>query len=476
MLDQSPTPVGQALMGGQQQQAPPQQDPQQVGSTPLSARMAQFQGQQQQPQQQAPPQPSPQQVATAQKHQQLGKVASFLFGHQTDEAGNAVKQPPGQLFRSLLAGALLGVAAGSSAPAGGGKLGGALSGLGHGFAGVEQQNYQRQQDAQKQQREQQAANLEQDKFKEEKTMHASALEHWNMENLAHEREADLKDREQLEKENEQELNIQKWAVENGAFIAPTVPFNGKPNNGLDMMRAMTKNPDAFNPPAGMGRLVVKQYNFNGLDHDAKNGWTENGQPVDWSKHLTWTVYYSPSSSATKTDISMSAKEWTELYGVKFPKDTDPNRTFSIKGVAPLISVATQGRKQQREDDSQTFKEKHDALTATISAARSNITQLGSERRQLIGQGYSAADAEVREIDDKIKDEQKREQDAIGEMHPKVRARVKNQQAPTPAAKPASNQAGPSQAFSVGAWKKANPNGDVNAAKAEAKKQGLTVVD
>lgn len=473
MLDQSPTPVGQALMGSQQQ-APPQ-DPQQVGNTPLSARMAQFQGQQP-TQQQAPPQPTPQQAATAQKHQALGKVASFLFGQQTDDAGNPVKQPPGHLFRSLLAGALLGMAAGSSAPPGGGKLGGALSGLGHGATAVANQNYQRQQQAKEEQRQQQSANLEQDKFKEEKAMHQSALEHWNMENLAREREADFKDREQLEKENGQDLDIQKWAIQNGAYIAPTVPYNGKPNNGLDMMRAMTKNPEAFNPPAGMGRLVLKQYNFDGLDHDAKNGWTENGQPVDWSKHLTWTVYYSPVNTASKTDISMSAKEWTDLYGVKFPKDTDPDRMFNIKGIAPLISVATQGRKQQREDDSQAFKEKHAALTATISAARSNIAQLGSERRQLIGQGYSTADDEVKEIDGKIKDEQKRKQDAIGEMHPKVRARVKNQQAPTPAAKPASNQTNSSQAFSVKAWQKANPNGDVSAAKAEAKKQGLTVVD
>jgi hypothetical protein len=181
MLDTSaPTSVGQALSG--QQQAP-QQDPQQVGNTPLSARMAQFQGQQQQPQQQAPPQPSPQQVATAQKHQQLGKVASFLFGHQTDEAGNAVKQPPGQLFRSLLAGALLGMAAGSSAPAGGGKLGGALSGLGHGFAGVEQQNYQRQQQAKDEQRKQQAESREEQGFKTEQTMREATIAHENLETV-----------------------------------------------------------------------------------------------------------------------------------------------------------------------------------------------------------------------------------------------------------------------------------------------------
>lgn len=60
---------------------------------------------------------------------------------------------------------------------------------------------------------------------------------------------------------------------------------------------------------------------------------------------------------------------------------------------------------------------------------------------------------MKDINDKIADEQKREQGAIDEMHPRVRERVKAQ---TPAA--TSNAGSPNktpatpQTFSIGAWK------------------------
>ena len=55
--------------------------------------------------------------------------------------------------------------------------------------------------------------LEERKFDEEKVMHQATLEHWGIENLANAREADYRDREQLNKENEQDENVQKWARE-----------------------------------------------------------------------------------------------------------------------------------------------------------------------------------------------------------------------------------------------------------------------
>ncbi len=194
---------------------------------------------------------------------------------------------------------------------------------------------------------------------------------------------------------------------------------------------MVKNPSAFQPPSGMGRLLVKKYDFQDLDHDSKDGWTENGKPVDWSKRLTWTVYYVPSTSTSSNSVSMSAAEWHRLYGVNFPAGTDPTKTYNVKAVAPLIAVATQGRKQNREDSNQSFKEKHDALSATINSARTNITQLEAEKRELIRQGSVASDPEVKEVQTKIDEEQKRERDATDDMHPKIRQRV--QAAPAPAA-------------------------------------------
>jgi len=272
--DQTPTTPGQLLAG----------PPPNTSNMPLNARAGQppsLPGPQA-PQQQ-PAQPTPERAVAA-KHHALGRAASFLFGAEVNpDTGEPVKQKPGAIFRSLLAGALLGGAIGSEGNAGGGKVGGFLGGLGRGAVGVEQQAYQRrqqaQQEAQTNAQHKQEMTLEQQKFDEEKMQHASTLEHWNLENLARGREADYRDREQFEKENEIDLNVQKWAVDNGAFVAPSIPQNGVPGNGPDMMKAMTKNPVAFNPPAGVGRLIVKKYDFDNLDHDTKNGWTEDAKPA-----------------------------------------------------------------------------------------------------------------------------------------------------------------------------------------------------
>jgi hypothetical protein len=149
--------------------------------------------------------------------------------------------------------------------------------------------------------------------------------------------------------------------------------------------------------------------------------------------------------------------------------------YNVKAVAPLISVATSNRKQEREDSNQSFREKHDALAATIGAARTNVTQLNSEKRELLRQGYGETDDEVKDINAKIADEQQREKGAIDEMNPRIRERVKGQ---TPVAHPGNpnNTSSTPQTFSIGAWKKANPKGDVDAAKAEAKKRGYNVVN
>jgi hypothetical protein len=172
---------------------------------------------------------------------------------------------------------------------------------------------------------------------------------------------------------------------------------------------------------------------------------------------------------------MSGADWHRLYGVNFPPGSDPKKMYNVKAVAPLISVATSNRKQEREDSNQSFKEKHDALAATVSAARTNVTQLNSEKRELLRQGYGESDSEVKDINGRIADEQKREQGAIDEMHPRIRERVKAQTPTTQPGNPNNTSSTP-QTFSIGAWKKANPKGDVNAAKAEAKKRGYRVVD
>jgi hypothetical protein len=261
------------------------------------------------------------------------------------------------------------------------------------------------------------------------------LEHWNIENLARGREADFRDREQLEKEQELDENVQKWALANNAQLA-AIPGNATPGNGPRLMRDMVNNPSSFQAPQGYGRLLTKHIDFQGLDHDPKNGWTENSKQVDWSKHLRWDVYYVPINTEAKGKVAMNGGDWAKYYGVK---GLDPQKSYTVDSISHLVSAATTQRKNERESLNQDFKAKHDALNATINSARTNVTQYESEKRELLKQGYGEDDDEVQQIEDKIEAEQKREQDAIGEMHPRIRERVMK---PTPKTQP-------SQQYKVG---------------------------
>jgi hypothetical protein len=421
---QSPTP-GQLLAGPN--------PPQQVGNTPLATRLAQEPSPQAQPE----AQPTPEQTIAA-KHHALGKVTSFLFGNERDpNTGEPVPQKPGAVFRSLLAGALLGGAIGSEGHAGGGSVGGFLSGFSRGGNAVAQQTYARQQQGEENAMRHQQVGIEEQRLDEERTVHQAEFEHWNLESIARAREADYRDRDQLQKEQLQDENLAKWAIENNARLA-SIPGNATPGNGPQLMRDMTNNPTSFNAPPGYGRLLVKHFDFDGLDY-GKDGWAEDGKPVDWSKHMRWDLYFVPIDKAKKP-VTMSGADWAKYYDVR---GLDPKLNYSVESVSHLVAAAASQRKNGRESANQDFKERHDALSATINSARTNITQAESDKRELLRQGYAEADDEVQEITQKIKDEQKRETDAIAEMHPRIRERVKQQPQPqTPLANPAQPSAGP----------------------------------
>ena len=141
------------------------------------------------------------------------------------------------------------------------------------------------------------------------------------------------------------------------------------------------------------------------------------------------MYYAPTDTQAKGKVAMSGADWSKYYSVK---GLDPQRNYTVDSLSHLVSAATTQRRNERESTNQDFKEKHDALNATINSARTNVTQYEAEKRELLRQGFGKDDDEVQEIEDKIGTEQKREQDAIDEMHPRIRERVKPQ---TPAAQP-----------------------------------------
>src|SRR5258708_2660176 len=197
---------------------------------------------------QPPPPPTAQQAVEA-HHSMLGRVASALLGrpmdYQIDPAtGKTVAVPvqekPGDLFRHILAGALIGGAAAKGTNS-------VLAGFSRGgVAGIQSNqptNDHRLPQAQQPFQNSQTA----DKASQEKLSATAQHEHWNKEELLHERDANLRDSEFLERRNERAEELQKWALEAGGMAAP-IEGNGELGNGKQFEKLFTRDPQKFRPP------------------------------------------------------------------------------------------------------------------------------------------------------------------------------------------------------------------------------------
>src|SRR5882762_1412915 len=209
-INAGPSPLSTAILGGQNAAAATAPTPQ-----PSQATVA--------------PPPQSAQAAVEQHHSMLGRLAGALLGQSMDyqvdpQTGRTVatpmKEKPGELFRHIVAGALLG---GAAAKGTNSVLAGFARG---GTAGIEanqnqdtqrynraQQDFQTQQVAARAQREQRGEAREDDRMAQEKLKTTAQLEMWNKEQIMHERDSNLRDAEFNQRVNENSVQMQRWAHE-----------------------------------------------------------------------------------------------------------------------------------------------------------------------------------------------------------------------------------------------------------------------
>jgi hypothetical protein len=253
------------------------------------------------------------------------------------------------MFRSLLAGALIGGAQGAAGGGGGGQGGtggGFWGAFGRGMASGgqnakqgQQQQYERARQQNQDQRQaseaQQKMTLEQQHMSQEAIQNAAIREHYNMESMNAGREANLRDREQLLLEDNRVNLLEQKYLENGATLA-NVPGNGTPGNADAMKKLFTAHPERFTPPQGMGRVLIKSYNLDDLNFSQKDGWTDsNGKPADPRTNSEWKLYFVP-SQAENEKVSLSGKDLTKFYGLR---GIDQDRNYQMT-VGQLTSLAT----------------------------------------------------------------------------------------------------------------------------------------
>ena len=310
----------------------------------------------------------------------LGKLAGFLLGgrkeYSADPATGEVKETfvknkPGDLFRSILAGALLGGMAGAKE-----KEGDFWTGMGAGGTAVAEdedkrekdrrtlaaKNAEMQQTAQRTQMEKQRLTLEEQRFAQDKIQFSASLAHMTKQELLAERDANLRELEFNAKENESSNRMFEWMHTAGASQARDIPENGVSGNGSKLQEMAVKNPEILRAPSGYERVIQKKIDFTDLKHSLKDGYTDkDGKPVDLATHTTWTVWDVPISAA-KQIVTVDNKTASKMFpsilgGGVLPKDG--SRPYTIQELSDLrikqssMNIAAEEMKR---------KERHDMAT------------------------------------------------------------------------------------------------------------------
>lgn len=311
---------GQALAGQPPQGAPAGQAP--SSSAPQSPA--------QQPQQ---PAPTPQQIVAA-RHHDIGKAASFLFGVQRDPStGEPIKQRPGDVFKSLLMGAMLGSALAPDSTAKGGSVGGFLSGVGRGASGVEQQNYARKQEAQKQAQEREKLTLDQGRAQDEHMLHQATVAHLTAETASFHHQQEFHDQEALDKKNAAARQYMQSLRDAGGRPV-LIPINGRvPANGEysapDIAAAYMKDPSILQGGPDVVRHFIDVHNNAELEYVQGKGWVnEDGDPVDMSKSTVVRAYDVPENNY-RTPVRHSGKELNTIAGYQLVPKEQEDRSFSV---------------------------------------------------------------------------------------------------------------------------------------------------
>jgi hypothetical protein len=310
------------------------------------------------------PPPTPAQQIDA-HHNMLGRVASALLGKQIDYRVNPstglqeayeVPQKPGDMFRHILAGALIG---GAAAKGTNSILAGATSGGTAVMQANQAQARQRQAQAQQNFANQQGL----DRAAQEKIQAAAQAEHWNKEQLLHERDANLRDAEFIDRQNENSNQMEKWAQEAGAIPAP-IEGNGELKNGRAMMEKFTRDPAKFRPPEGYTRIITHDIDTSGLTHDHTGGWTDHeGNPVSLEDRTTWRVSFIPQKPKP---IEADGARLNKLFPKTIGGVADPNQTYNLPWNTVVALGHNEHQSMRQDDDEDRKNDREDRLKKTAA--------------------------------------------------------------------------------------------------------------
>ena len=317
-----------------------------------------------------PPTPSPAAVAQNAKHNVMGQVAQALLGgghttYQVDPNTNQVvpvQQPnkPGNLWRQIVGGVIMGGMAGAETPVGHSPLEAAFRGAGAAQAYGQQQDresFARANEQSKTQIESKKLDLEQQRVQAEIKYQEAMIAHQTQANLLAQATFDLSSRKYIDETNEIQEQREAGLQESGATKIPIIingkDVNGQMGNGADMMKAVTTDPSLGRNPLGKDgmpvayRMHTQHVDLTGLHQELGKGWVDDkGNPVDLAARTTNAVYDVP-IDVMKRRSQLTNKEINKLAGYRVAPDNDDQTSLTTGEVGGLQDRAL---KMQHEKD------------------------------------------------------------------------------------------------------------------------------
>jgi hypothetical protein len=339
--DPQQTP-GQVLAGSPppQQTTPPQPapPPPQVQDAPLNSRQGPGLSPSGFPQQQRP---TPAQAVDL-HHRTLGKVTSFLFGNEVDPAtGQPVKQSPGLVLRSLLAGALLGASAGLKE--GHGALGGLAAG---GVAGMQFRDQQAQQ-AQAQADRRKKMSQEEQAAADEHLFHQASTAHLVAETVSFHHLQEAHDQEAIDAKNKAARIYMKTIEDAGGRPAQIPEYSAR-----DISDAITKDSSVLFGSPGTVRHFVDLHDAGDIEYVRGKGWLDaSGNPANLTMTTMVKVVDVP-ENLYKVPIHKTGKDINALVGYQLiPKDQEDHvYTMPLDAVSNLYTTNLKNLNQKAQAD------------------------------------------------------------------------------------------------------------------------------
>jgi hypothetical protein len=317
-------------------------------------------------------------------HSMLGRAVSTLMGttptYSVDpNTGATVATPtkpqPGDIWRHIVAGAILGGAAGASAPAG-------TTPLQRTFLGAQasvtqnkiedQQNFNRTQESAKTQ-------LETKRVNQELLYQQAQIAHMHKEDLRADAQFDLMNPVHIDSTNNYNTTLENGIKEAGASSVPIVVdgqnINGKMDNGAAFSAAYTKDPSIGEDPRDANgnptahRVHVQHVDTNGLHYELGKGWVdEKGQNVDMSTRTTHSFYDIPVDTF-KQKVPVTHKELNSLAGFKaFPNDDDTAQV-SVGDLINMKGTATKNALEESKAKAEITREANSARMLSAELGR-----------------------------------------------------------------------------------------------------------